>query len=194
MRRPLLLSLVSLLAWGTALPAPAATIDLSANTLFPTWGETVFITVTLSIDEGETAPGALVTLGYAGAPTNATLVNGVDQLTSFGGSAPWTTAALEGQCDQRNLCRVIDQIAPNPTGAGVQPSYTSSAVFSFLIEGIDSFFDIAVNNFFGAANPPALHLITVPEPGTLGLISFAALLAGAGARLRRSTFRGAKTG
>ncbi|MEM7410600.1 MAG: PEP-CTERM sorting domain-containing protein [Myxococcota bacterium] len=159
---------------GFAVSANAASIAISTDKASYITGETITVTVDLAIADGESASGAIVTLGFGSGDTGTVSGESVDtgaaQITSFGGSAGWTVAALQGQCDAPGLCRLVDQIAPNPTGAAVGPAYASSVVLTFLAGNAGTIdFTTAVNNFFGAANANASVTI-VPEPTTAALL------------------------
>ncbi|MEM7409084.1 MAG: PEP-CTERM sorting domain-containing protein [Myxococcota bacterium] len=150
--------------------AQAASVTISSDKPSYIIGETITLTIDITIDAGESAPGAILTLFYDNGLGGASVDQGVDPITSFGGSASWTVAALQGQCDQPQLCRIVDQIAPNPTGAAVDPGYSSTAVLTFLAEGVQNWdFSFAQSTFFGAPTPTFTAFI-VPEPATGALV------------------------
>ncbi|MEM7412099.1 MAG: PEP-CTERM sorting domain-containing protein [Myxococcota bacterium] len=159
----------------TAQVSAAATITVGSDKLFYSPGETIVLTMELTVNSGENAPNAIVSLEYDSnlAGQQAEIVQGAFQITSFGGSAPWWRGALEGQCDQPGLCRIIDQISPNPNGTSVVPAYASTVIVELSADQV-GFLQVTIPgaSFFNAASANATIPI-VPEPSTLALIGFA---------------------
>ncbi|MEM7409085.1 MAG: hypothetical protein AAF430_02485 [Myxococcota bacterium] len=151
----------------------AATVTITTDKTNYNVGETITVTVGLTVDAGESAPGAILTLAFSGlgSLSGSSVDQGAAQLTSFGGSAGWTVAALQGQCDNPGQCRLVDQIAPNPTGAAVDPGYSSTVVLTFLkgSPGLIEFGFLDSSSFFGASLP-SVQVPRIPEPATAGLL------------------------
>lgn len=158
-----------------AAASQAASISMQAVSDQGTFGpgDTVTVTIVGTIDPGDTA--SLVSLALEFDPVFVTplsvvttvdpILQSPDQLTSFGGGAPWTVGGNQGTCSA-NLCWGVNQLIGFSPLAPDQTSVTIVAVFDHVWPGIPVF--TTVSDFFGAEDVGA---VTVPEPATAGLLA-----------------------